>query len=267
MLFLSMLIIFIAAGCITGLLGLGLLLIWSGLRGKTIDGHPLCGKCNFDLVGHRPKPNRCPECGATIARTGGIKIGHHKQQVPKIVHGSILLVINLSIVGFCWLTTEQPTSANAVAITPTVRTMPISLIGSILRQNAVDARTAGSLYTLIDTPSTTLALNVDTMFSRGLIILGDNNNPANSITSYQLLLFDKQNKVSLPAQPASAVIEKHIHKGVSGKAHRPIDLGRGKTVRNARSMTIAKVSNLIKSQRIDTNLIKAQRTEHIALGQ
>ncbi len=83
----TMFIIIIAAVCITGLLGLGMLLFWCGICGKTIDRHPLCGNCKFDLVGHTPRPINCPECGAVIARVGGVQIGHRKLQLPQILHG------------------------------------------------------------------------------------------------------------------------------------------------------------------------------------
>ena len=262
-----MIIIFIAAVCITGLLGLGMLLIWSGLCGKTIDRHPLCGNCSYDMVGHTTRPNLCPECGATLARVDGIQIGHRRLQVPKIVHGSFLMVINLSIVGFCCLTADQPATASAVAITPTVRIMPISLATSTLSQTPIDVQTVGSSFTIIAAPST-IALNVDAMFSRGLIIVSDHDISANSITLNQLLLLDMQDKMlGLPAQPASGVIEVHIHKGVIGMAHRPIDRGRGKTARNKRSKANSNASNLIKSQRMDTYKINAQLTRHLAIGQ
>ncbi len=264
---LSMLIIFIAAVCITGLLGLGMLLIWSGLRGKTIDRHPLCGNCMYDMVGHTTRPNRCPECGVTLARIGGIKIGHRRLQVPKIVHGSYLMAINLSIVGFCCLTADQPAAASAVAITPTVRIMPISLAISTFSQTPIDVQTVGSSFTIIAAPPT-IALNVDAMSSSGIIIGSDSDISANSLTLNQLLLLDKHNKLlGLPAQPASGVIEAHIHKGVIGIAHTPIDRIRGKSAIYKSFKANSKVSNRIESKRMDTNKINAQLTGHIAIGQ
>lgn len=222
---LYMLIIFIAAACITGLLGLGMQLIWSGLCGKSIDRHPLCGKCDFDLFGHAKRPNRCPECGSTIARAGGIQIGHSKLQVPKIVHGSILVVINLSIVGFCWLTAEQPASANSAAIIPTARKVPISPAVSFISHTPLEVKTANSSIEVTDPYAT---------ISSRLTILSENNGLANSITFDQLLLFDKQDKLlGLTAQPASGVIEAHIHKGVIGMAQRSIVRGRGITARHS----------------------------------
>ena len=222
---LSMIIIFIAAVCITGLLGLGMLLIWSGLCGKTIDRHPLCGNCSYDMVGHSTRPNHCPECGATLTRVDGIQIGHRKQQVPKIVQGSILVIINLSIVGFCWLTAEQPASTNRVAMIPTARKVPISLAVSFISQTPLEVKTASNSIEETDPYAT---------ISGGLTILGDHNSLANSITLEQLLLFDKQDKIlGLPAQPASGVIEAHIHKGVTGMAQRSIVRGRGKTAKRS----------------------------------
>lgn len=264
---LSMLIIFIAAACITGLLGLGMLLIWSGLRGKTIDRHPLCGNCMYDMVGHTTRPNRCPECGVTLSRIGGIKIGHRRLQVLKIVHGSYLMAINLSMVGFCCLTADQPAAASAVAITPTVRIMPISLAISTLSQAHIDVQTVGSSFTIIATPSA-IALNVDAMFSRGLIIVRDHDISANSNTLNQLLLLDKQDKLlGLPAQPAAGVIEAHIHKGVIGMVHRSIDRIRGKSAIYKSFKANSKVSNRIETKRMDTNKINAQLTGPIAIGQ
>ena len=214
---LSMLIIFIAAVCITGLLGLGMLLIWSGLRGKTIDRHPLCGNCMYDMVGHTTRPNRCPECGVTLARVGGIQIGHHRLQIPKIMHGSLLTVINLSIVGFCCLTADKPATANSVATTSTNGILPISLAVPTLSKTLIEVQTVSSSFTINSVPST-IALNGDAIYSSDFTIVSHQDISANSLTLNQLLLLDKQDNIlGLPAQPASGVIESHIYKGVIGR--------------------------------------------------
>lgn len=221
---LPMLLTFIAAVCITGLLGLGSLLIWKGLCGKIVDGHPLCGNCKFDLVGHSPRPDLCPECGVAIARIGGIQIGHREQQIHKIVHGSTLMAVNLSIVGLCWWSAERPATANNIAIVPSFRMAPMPLAVPVAMQNTINTNAADISFALIDVSAPTLKLNVESMFSRNLIVLGDFNSPENHITSDQLLLLDENSKLNLPTQPASGVIESYINQGISGKPFRSLRL-------------------------------------------
>lgn len=292
---LSMLITIIASVCITGLLGLGFCLIWSGICGKIVDGHPLCGNCKFDLVGHSLRPHRCPECGEIIAQAGGIVMGHRDQQVPKIVHGSILIAINLSIVGLCWWTAQRPATANGVAITQTIRIAPIPVVVSYtnaptrnknqeatevattFRQDSIDAKTPSSPITFTDVKARTIEFNVDTLLSGGLIILGDNSSGANSISLDQLILFDRQSKSGLPAQPASGVNELLVRPVAMGKSIRSIESSKYKVVADSywpgkrtiqkKSHSISRVFEANASQRMDTNKIKAQRAAQNPLGQ
>lgn len=54
--------------------GLGIALLALGLRGRRIDDHPVCRRCQFDLIGVFPAITRCPECGQDLSfktvRTG-----------------------------------------------------------------------------------------------------------------------------------------------------------------------------------------------------
>lgn len=223
---LSILLTFIAAICITGLLGLGILLIWKGLCGKIVDRHPLCNNCKFDLVGHSPRPAHCPECGAIIARIGSIQIGNRKRQFPKILHGSTLMVVNISFIGLCWWSAEQPAKATIITLAPPYQVIPISLPVPKAIENTDNS------ISVVDVPATTTAINIKAIFSRNLIILGDYNSLENSITTDQLLLLDKQSRLNLPMQPASGVIESFINQGKTGKPFRAIHSNYGTARKN-----------------------------------
>ncbi len=59
-----------------GIFGLGMVLVWKGLRSRVIDDHPICRKCGYDLHGLPDSTGRCPECGSDLSGTNAIRIGH-----------------------------------------------------------------------------------------------------------------------------------------------------------------------------------------------
>lgn len=73
------------------LLGLvGIVLTWLGLRGRTIDNHPICRKCGFDLFG-LDQSTRCPECGSELSAQA-IRLGHRAVRRWTLAMGLLLLV-------------------------------------------------------------------------------------------------------------------------------------------------------------------------------
>src|SRR5215218_8796709 len=59
---------------------IGLALLVIGWRGRRTDDHPLCRRCGFDLTGRPPDSTRCAECGADIATSRAIRIGHRRKR-------------------------------------------------------------------------------------------------------------------------------------------------------------------------------------------
>ena len=53
-----------------GVVGTALLIL--GLRGRRLDGHPVCRKCRFDLVG-TPDVSVCPECGRDVTQPATVR--------------------------------------------------------------------------------------------------------------------------------------------------------------------------------------------------
>lgn len=66
------------------------LLIWC-FRGKRIDDHPVCRRCDFDLTGLPKESTRCPECGSELSHTRAIRIGHRRKRPLIGLAGLILL--------------------------------------------------------------------------------------------------------------------------------------------------------------------------------
>lgn len=74
---------------------LGAFLLIRGLRGRTLDDHPVCRRCGFDLIGLPEGAGRCSECGADLHAPRAIRIGNCKRRAGLIATGSALLAIVL----------------------------------------------------------------------------------------------------------------------------------------------------------------------------
>jgi hypothetical protein len=74
-----------------GSIGLGLVLVWFGLRGKRLNDHPVCRQCRFDLSGSPEGTVTCPECGAGLKRPGSTRIGQRRKRTVCIGLGAVLV--------------------------------------------------------------------------------------------------------------------------------------------------------------------------------
>ncbi len=78
-------------------LTIGIAMLVSGLRGRVLDGHPVCRRCRFDLVGSVPGLAKCPECGSPLDASKSIAIGNRSRR--PLIAGIGAAVILLSIGG------------------------------------------------------------------------------------------------------------------------------------------------------------------------
>ena len=79
----------------------GGVIVVRGLRGRTVDDHPVCAACSFDLVGlvTRVGPaTTCPECGADVAPDRGVAWGRHARQPWLIAFGGVLVLTAAAVV-------------------------------------------------------------------------------------------------------------------------------------------------------------------------
>ncbi len=78
---------------------LAIYLIRRGFRGRTIDDHPLCAACGFDLFGKPPESQRCSECGILLGDNNKrIRIGHRERRRWSIALGLFLLLASATFV-------------------------------------------------------------------------------------------------------------------------------------------------------------------------
>src|SRR5947199_4041388 len=81
----------------------GLALMVAGVRGRTIDRHPVCRRCGFDLFGLPAERGACPECGAALVAARAVRIGNRQRRSRFIRAGVVLLlpaVFSLGLLGW-----------------------------------------------------------------------------------------------------------------------------------------------------------------------
>jgi hypothetical protein len=80
---------------------LGLALLSLGLRGRSINDHPICRRCKFDLIGNgdQTEKAKCPECGSTLSGSRSIQRGSRARRPVLIVLGVFLLLAGAGGIG------------------------------------------------------------------------------------------------------------------------------------------------------------------------
>lgn len=101
---------------VVAFLAVGIAMLVSGLCGRVIDGHPVCRRCRFDLVGSVPGLAKCPECGSALDGVRAITIGNRRRRPLYIGAGAVVML--LSIGGGCMLLALQMGAAGIAALAP-----------------------------------------------------------------------------------------------------------------------------------------------------
>ena len=110
------LITFVLAACVTGMICLGAAITYKGFRGRLIDAHCHCGRCGYDLTGHRHRTARCPECGSNLGLPGMMRRSIRRPQKRLITLGLSLIIFNVGgLTGFWKIGQLRSASANLTA--------------------------------------------------------------------------------------------------------------------------------------------------------
>jgi hypothetical protein len=64
-----------------------------GRRGRTIDDHPVCARCAFDLTGLPLADGTCPECGTRLASRDAVRIGNRRRRHGLMYGGLAIAVV------------------------------------------------------------------------------------------------------------------------------------------------------------------------------
>ena len=75
-------------------LGIGICLLVWGWRGRTIDDHPVCRGCRYDLTTVYPDRPACPECGADTTVDGAVRFGNRRKRIAWLWTGVILILVS-----------------------------------------------------------------------------------------------------------------------------------------------------------------------------
>jgi len=79
--------------------GVGIALLWVGLRGRRVGDHPFCRTCGFDLFGRPEGSTACAECGAELRGARAMIVGVRPRRRKRVVAGVALLVPALVVGG------------------------------------------------------------------------------------------------------------------------------------------------------------------------
>ena len=129
-------------------------------RGRRIDNHPLCRRCQFDLVGLPPGAERCSECGANLTRRRATRIGHRRTARIWLLLGLSLVLGDggwLSIRAHQFLTQNDLSSykpvwwllINARSSSPQERDPAFSRLLQLLREKKLKSSQSRSVVALI----------------------------------------------------------------------------------------------------------------------
>jgi len=109
-----------SAGILTLLIAAALLggaLLALGIRGRRSDDHPICRRCQFDLVGIYPASDRCPECGRSLGHRRAVRHGHRRRRRAPLAVGAVLLSAAILAIG--GLVASELAGVNLNAYKPT----------------------------------------------------------------------------------------------------------------------------------------------------
>src|SRR4051794_1857571 len=83
----------------------GLILLWTGVRGVPEFGEPRCARCKYDLRGFAQEVARvCSECGADLTRPRAVRFGDYRRRPRRIFGGLGIIVLPvLMIVSMVWV--------------------------------------------------------------------------------------------------------------------------------------------------------------------
>lgn len=73
---------------------IGAALLWLGIRGRRVGEHPTCRRCGFDLRGLPGAAERCPECGAGLAKKNAIARGRRRRRIWAAALGALALFVS-----------------------------------------------------------------------------------------------------------------------------------------------------------------------------
>src|SRR4051812_2253860 len=88
----------------------GALMYLIARRGKRVNDHPMCRRCDFDLTGLPPTSDRCPECGSDIRRRRATYVGE-RQRRPMVWLLALLMFL-APFAGGGWFVYRVLTDAN-----------------------------------------------------------------------------------------------------------------------------------------------------------
>lgn len=74
----------------------GITLLALGWRGVRVGDHPVCRRCNYNLLGLPAENTVCPECGANLRAARSVRRGDRVRRTRAIVAGSVAILIALS---------------------------------------------------------------------------------------------------------------------------------------------------------------------------
>jgi hypothetical protein len=84
---------FVLAALWVGVVGLGVTMVWRGLRGRFGDRRPRCIACGYVLVGAARLPPRCSECGTEISGPRAYRLGPRERRWSLVMMGALTMLL------------------------------------------------------------------------------------------------------------------------------------------------------------------------------
>jgi hypothetical protein len=138
-----------------------------GIRGRRVDGHPLCRRCGFDLIGLPPTSVACSECGADLRAARATRTGHRVRR-----GGMIVISLTLLIPSVVWL------GAIGYAMTADVQWAQHKPVWWLLRDAQTDPASMSELLTRLGAGKLSRS-DIDAAVARALAMQADRTVPWN----------------------------------------------------------------------------------------